>query len=41
VGTTTLPAVTATATPLSGSSQAGDGALWITNTGSRGPSGKW
>jgi type IV pilus assembly protein PilE len=41
VGATTLPAVTATATPLTGSSQAGDGALWITNTGSRGPSGKW
>lgn len=41
VGTSTLPSITATATPRSGSSQTVDGALWITNTGSRGPSGKW
>jgi len=41
VGTSTVPSFTATATPLTGTSQARDGALRITNTGVRLPADKW
>lgn len=35
------PSFTITATPLTGSSQAQDGALTIDNAGTKGPSSKW
>lgn len=41
VGSSTVPSFTATATPLTGSAQAADGALSITSTGVKSPAGKW
>lgn len=41
VGTSNPPSFTATATPISTSSQASDGALTLTNTGAKAPAGKW
>lgn len=41
VGTGTVPEFTATATPLSTSPQAGDGALSINSAGVKTPQGKW
>lgn len=35
------PSFTITATPVSGSTQASDGALTLTDTGTKGPAGKW
>lgn len=40
-GTATVPSFTATATPISSSTQAADGVLTLTNTGVKSPSGKW
>jgi len=41
VGTAAVPSFTATATPITGSSQVSDGTLSITNTGVKSPADKW
>lgn len=41
VGTSTVPAFTATAAPISGGSQVADGTLSITQNGTKLPAGKW
>lgn len=38
---TAPPSFTITATPVSGTTQVADGALTLTDTGTKGPSGKW
>ena len=37
----TPPSFTITATPITGSTQAGDAALTLTDTGTKSPAGKW